>query len=184
MGETEHYVEYSRDGRVIKGQARAVRKSKYEEDVLVNNHTSVWGSYFSVRDMTWGYACCHLLSRNSICTGEAGKRAKSQVVNQVERRMLEAPPKDAASAMEEPPSVKASGLWGENLAPELDTKKLAKALQKADKQQRKAFERDERKRKYNSLREDDVTAEEMEAYRMKKVRADDPMANYKDPEDQ
>ena len=34
----EHYVEYSRLGNVIKGQERAVAKSKYEEDVYINNH--------------------------------------------------------------------------------------------------------------------------------------------------
>jgi hypothetical protein len=31
-GQTEDYVEYSRSGAVIKGQARAKAKSKYEED--------------------------------------------------------------------------------------------------------------------------------------------------------
>lgn len=32
-------------------------RSKYEEDVLINNHTSVWGSYW--KDGQWGYKCCH-----------------------------------------------------------------------------------------------------------------------------
>ena len=32
-------MEYSRLGNVIKGQERAVAKSKYEEDVHVNNHS-------------------------------------------------------------------------------------------------------------------------------------------------
>lgn len=182
MGETENYVEYSRDGRVIKGKARAVQKSKYEEDVLVNNHTAVWGSYFDVREMAWGYACCHLMSRNSICTGEAGKAVRKQVVNTQERKMLEAPPEDAERVAEEPPSMKANQLWGENMAPELDEKKLRKALKRANRKERKKFDSDERKRKYNSLESDNVTAEEMEAYRMTKVRANDPMANYVDPE--
>ena len=35
----EHYVEYSRLGNVIKGQEKAVAKSRYEEDVYINNHT-------------------------------------------------------------------------------------------------------------------------------------------------
>ena len=39
LAQTEHYVEYSRLGNVTKGQERAVAKSKYEEDVYVNNHT-------------------------------------------------------------------------------------------------------------------------------------------------
>ena len=35
----EDYVEYSRTGNVIKGQERAQIKSRYEEDLLINNHT-------------------------------------------------------------------------------------------------------------------------------------------------
>ncbi len=35
----EHYVEYSRLGNVIKGQEKAIAKSKYEEDIFTNNHT-------------------------------------------------------------------------------------------------------------------------------------------------
>ena len=70
----EEYVEYSRLGNVVHGQEKAVAKSKYEEDVFVNNHTSVWGSYWS--EGQWGYACCHSLVKLSYCTGEAGKLAQ------------------------------------------------------------------------------------------------------------
>lgn len=39
LAQTEEYVEYSRHGAVLKGQEKAVACSKYEEDVLINNHT-------------------------------------------------------------------------------------------------------------------------------------------------
>lgn len=39
LAQTEEYVEYSRHGAVLKGQDKAVACSKYEEDVLINNHT-------------------------------------------------------------------------------------------------------------------------------------------------
>ena len=39
LAQTEEYVEYSRSGNVVKGQERAVAKSRYEEDVFTNNHT-------------------------------------------------------------------------------------------------------------------------------------------------
>ena len=39
LAQTEEYVEYSRLGNVIKGQEKAVAKSRYEEDVFVNNHS-------------------------------------------------------------------------------------------------------------------------------------------------
>jgi pre-mRNA-processing factor SLU7 len=59
-------------GRVIKGQETKV-KSRYEEDVLINNHTAVWGSWW--KDGTWGFACCHQCVKNSYCTGAAGATA-------------------------------------------------------------------------------------------------------------
>ena len=42
LSSQEHYVEYSRLGNVIKGQERAVAKSKYEEDIHINNHSVSW----------------------------------------------------------------------------------------------------------------------------------------------
>jgi len=70
--ESEKYVEYDESG-AIKGAPKAIAKSKYPEDVLINNHTSVWGSWWS--NFKWGYACCHSMVKNSYCTGEEGKKA-------------------------------------------------------------------------------------------------------------
>ena len=67
FGQTDIYVEYSRQGQVIKGCQKAKVSSIYEEDVLTNNHTFVWGSYWS--DGQWGYRCCHSFIKNSYCTG-------------------------------------------------------------------------------------------------------------------
>ena len=41
LAQTEHYVEYSRAGKIIKGAEKAIVCSKYEEDVYINNHHSV-----------------------------------------------------------------------------------------------------------------------------------------------
>ena len=70
--ENERYVEYDDTG-LVKGAPRAEAKSKYAEDVFVNNHTSVWGSWWT--RFQWGYACCHSVVKNSYCTGEEGKFA-------------------------------------------------------------------------------------------------------------
>ena len=67
FAQTEEYVEYSRTGKVIKGQESAATKSRYEEDVYLGNHTSVFGSYWSAG--RWGYKCCHSFIKNSYCTG-------------------------------------------------------------------------------------------------------------------
>jgi len=71
----ERYVEYDERGK-IKGVPEKKEKSMYAEDVLVNNHTSVWGSWW--KDFKWGYACCHSVVKNSFCTGEAGKLAAEE----------------------------------------------------------------------------------------------------------
>ena len=62
-------------GRIIKGEA-SIKRSRYPEDVLINNHTSVWGSWWA--NGIWGYACCHQTTKNSFCTGEAGLEAEAQ----------------------------------------------------------------------------------------------------------
>ncbi|KAK4102757.1 hypothetical protein N658DRAFT_522773 [Parathielavia hyrcaniae] len=70
--ESETFVEYDEAG-LIKGAPRKAARSKYPEDVFINNHTSVWGSWWS--DFKWGYACCHSFVKNSYCTGDMGKQA-------------------------------------------------------------------------------------------------------------
>jgi hypothetical protein len=45
-----------------------VELSRYTEDVLVNGHTSVYGSLY--RDGKWGYRCCGQTDPKSACSGE------------------------------------------------------------------------------------------------------------------
>ena len=70
--ESEKYVEYDESG-AIKGTPKTIATSKYPEDLLINNHTSVWGSWWS--NFKWGYACCHSVIKNSYCTGSQGREA-------------------------------------------------------------------------------------------------------------
>ncbi|KAF4549284.1 Pre-mRNA-splicing factor slu7-like protein [Elsinoe fawcettii] len=70
--ENEKFVEYDAKGR-LKGESDRKEKSMYAEDVYINNHTSVWGSWW--KDFKWGYACCHSTTKNSYCVGEEGRKA-------------------------------------------------------------------------------------------------------------
>lgn len=73
-------------------------------------------------------------------------------------------------------------LWGTEVAADiaLDESKLAAALKAQEALQRGDVEVDDRKRKYNSMRDTgEVTAEEMEAYRLKRARDDDPLEQMK-----
>ena len=78
-------IEYSKDGRVIKGAPKAVVRSKYQEDIMNNNHQSVWGSFYDKRTGKWGYACCHSIIKMSYCTGEEGRKANEQHISAIGR---------------------------------------------------------------------------------------------------
>lgn len=92
--ENETYVEYDSRGRVKGHGAVGKKKSMYVEDVLINNHTAVWGSWW--RDFKWGYACCHSVMKNSYCVGPEGLKAvleaeaQSQLVSTNETRHTDA----------------------------------------------------------------------------------------------
>lgn len=204
---------------------------------MVNNHTSVWGSFYDRRTGKWGFRCCHSVIRNSYCTGEEGRRANEQHISELGAFALllgldrdacmpsshtyaltddHATPRHitphhptAASTRAKPTSegdaandgeggdgggkkkgstltstlTMRSELYGTDAAPtDLDEEKLKAARKKQREFQKAQVETDDRKRKYNSMSEAEVTKEDMEAYRMEKRHADDPMANFKDDE--
>ncbi|KAJ1433928.1 Pre-mRNA splicing Prp18-interacting factor [Sesbania bispinosa] len=173
LGQSERQVEYDRAGRIIKGQEAALPRSKYEEDVYINNHTTVWGSWW--KDHQWGFKCCKQTVRNSYCTGAAGIEAAEAASDLMRSNLAR---KETAEEDPQPAEEKRLATWGTDVPDDLvlDEKLLADALKKED--QRKREEKDERKRKYNVRWNDEVTAEDMEAYRMKKVHHDDPMKNF------
>ncbi|KAH0876541.1 hypothetical protein HID58_063935 [Brassica napus] len=173
LGQSERQVEYDRAGRIIKGQEVILPKSKYEEDVLANNHTTVWGSWW--RDHQWGYRCCQQTIRNSYCTGSAGIEAAEASLDLMKANIAR---KEACEDSPKKVEEKKMAAWGTDVPEdlELNEEALANALKKED--ERKREEKDERKRKYNVKYTNDVTPEEMEAYRMKRVHHEDPMKDF------
>ncbi|XP_057424716.1 pre-mRNA-splicing factor SLU7-like isoform X2 [Lotus japonicus] len=173
LGQTERQVEYDRAGRIIKGLEASLPKSKYEEDVYINNHTSIWGSWWN--DHQWGYKCCKQTIRNSYCTGAAGIEAAEAAADLMKANIDR---KVASEDTPAPAEEKRLATWGTDVPDDLvlDQKKLDEALRKED--ERKREEKDERKRKYNVRWNDEVTPEEMEAYRVKKIHHDDPMKDF------
>ena len=192
-------VEYSRDGRMIKGPGQkaskmVAQKSKYEEDVFTNGHTAVWGSYFHIGAWSWGYADDHSLMKSSYCTGAVGRKANDEA-NEMRygtglagsaalaqaRGMLKAQSTNASKQSKgsnaiDPPSSR-SKLYGEaDQKAQLDRDKVKAALEKLDREEKDVGDK-RKKRKYNSMNaETEVTEEEMEAYRMRKEISSDPMA--------
>ncbi|XP_066573177.1 pre-mRNA-splicing factor SLU7 [Amia ocellicauda] len=198
LAQTEDYVEYSRHGAVLKGQEKAVARSKYEEDILINNHVCIWGSYW--RDGYWGYKCCHSFVKQSYCTGSAGIQTSSGTAcAPFEEELIEEEPEEPKTLMEmhqekmkqekkkkkKKKNKKHKKRDSDSSDSEDEAKKrekLKKALNAEDVRV-KAVDAlmliDERKRPYNSLAEvREPTEEEMEAFRMKRPRPDDPMASF------
>ncbi|KAI9029388.1 pre-mRNA-splicing factor SLU7 [Hyaloraphidium curvatum] len=181
LAQTENYVEYSRTGRLVKGQEKAKVKSRYEEDVYINNHTSVWGSFW--RDGKWGYACCHGFTKNSYCTGEAGKEAAKAATIQangtskrttlVDQHLEALQSGKVAAAGKDPATSKKRKGEGDV---ELDKGKLSAALE--SEKRRRTLKAEDLETKYNSSRVDEVTEEELEAFRMARRDADDPMNSF------
>ena len=151
--ESERFVEYDEKG-LIKGAPAAKVKSKYPEDVLINNHTSVWGSWW--KDFTWGYLCCHSTVKNSYCTGEEGRKAFEEADHIRIGENLEEVPKSIAWQEEMNEEKHVPNGVSEDTNPKRDD-----AL---------------RKRKMLEM-QSGITEEEMEDYRKKRVAANDPMAN-------
>lgn len=73
--ESAQFLEYDGKGS-IRGAHRVPAKSQYPEDVIINNHTAVWGSWW--HNFRWGYACCHSTLKNSYCTGQDGIRLMNE----------------------------------------------------------------------------------------------------------
>lgn len=182
LGATEAYVEYDRAGRLIKGQERRKARSRYPEDQLINNHTSIFGSFW--KEGQWGYACCHSFVKNSFCTGAKGQLAEQEAQQALVSRTQAAEERRAAGqdASSSKPRGSGAAAWGTDI-PEgtgpLDSAKVKEAMQRLEEQERGA-EADDRKRGYHSFKalDSEVSAEEMEAYRLKRGRTDDPAAAF------
>ncbi|CAG9863898.1 unnamed protein product [Phyllotreta striolata] len=205
LAQTENYVEYSRSGKVIKGAEKEVIRSKYEEDVYINNHTSVWGSYW--RGGQWGYRCCYSFIKNSYCLGEAGKSVNAQPMADIktndepkEEQHHEDEVKEKNEAVDkESEESDSSSSSEEEKSKAKSKKKLKKKMKKQKKKQKKKDKEkekevkmsasmkeidedviaDDRKRPYNSMFEaKKPTEEQMEEYYKKRRRDEDPMSQF------
>uniref|UniRef100_A0AAV2MJT5 Pre-mRNA-splicing factor SLU7 n=1 Tax=Knipowitschia caucasica TaxID=637954 RepID=A0AAV2MJT5_KNICA len=193
LAQTEDYVEYSRHGAVLKGQEKAVARSKYEEDVVINNHTCIWGSYW--RDGFWGYKCCHSMVKHSYCTGDAGITVNSDCTpfeEDLTELQEEEQPKtllemhrdkmEKDKKKKKKKNKKHASDDSDSDDEEKKKEKLKKALEAEDKRVKHVdaiMLLDERKRPFSSLQEVKApTEEEIEAFRMKRCRPDDPMASF------
>lgn len=205
LGQTEAFLNYGKDGKLLKHLTKKpVVRTKYEEDNFINNHTSVWGSYFNKKYGVWGFQCCHSTIKNSYCTGKKGKEANDTADSKKmdaydTRKMLEKKTTETANKEEKNinPANFRNEIFGESnefQVKAIDTEKLKAAYEKADREKREN-EADEakknilngikggKKREYNSMKNVEVTVEDMEVYRLKRQKEEDPMAKFMDSEE-
>lgn len=185
--QTEAYVEYSSDGRALKGAKEIIPVSKYPEDILEKNHKAVWGSYY--KEGAWGYGCCYSTQRNSLCTGEAGKQAALATDADMAKRT-----KDAIAKRNPEPLTKQ---WEklqrerkENALPEeeaLEKEKkhqneVVKQMRKQAHEERMMAELDTARGYHSKIGTIDegvgMSEAAKEAYRLRRQMRDDPMASY------
>jgi len=164
--ENERYIEYDERGK-LKGQPERKEKSMYAEDVMINNHTSVWGSWW--KDFKWGYACCHSTMKNSYCVGEEGRKAIEES-DKFSRGMIASQAEEANEATEVPKTI----AWKEE---EMNEEHVPNAPDRPEKLRKDADQQNAAaKRTFADMR-DGVTEEEMDEYKRKKTSTNDPMAN-------
>lgn len=159
--ENERYVEYDASG-AIRGARKVESKSKYPEDVLINNHKSVWGSWWA--NFQWGYACCHSTVKNSYCTGEEGKLAFEKANHA-----------RIGGELEKLAPMKAVEYKSEAAGSAADAEDESESGEKGATEGR--LETGVKKRTLAEMK-GGVSEEELEAYKRSRTVADDPMASF------
>ena len=78
--ETRRRLEYlANEHRVIHSTATRMNiNSRYQEDLHVNGHSTVWGSYFDMTDKVWGYSCCKSVDKSAVCPNRHPKKPKPE----------------------------------------------------------------------------------------------------------
>ena len=160
--ESERYVEYDESG-AVRGAPRAAAISRYPEDVYINNHASVWGSWW--KDFHWGYACCHSTVKNSYCTGAAGRKAVEEADQiRASGELIQDDPTGGDAMITIIPEASVASA---------DFKKILEMNSRKEEQLSSL----PRKRVLVEIKED-IDKQELEVYKRSRAAADDPMAKH------
>ncbi|KAJ3371064.1 mRNA splicing protein [Kappamyces sp. JEL0680] len=156
IGQSEEWVEYNATGELIRGNKPVVR-SRWEEDVYLSNHTSIWGSFWE--DGQWGFACCQSFVKGSYCGGIQSIEARIYQKKRMEAQL--AAPRNSEKQPDEQQSKSLMEVHKEKLGGKgkavlaLERIKDAEALEKA-KLEAEIQEIKEKEKKEKKLREQDA----------------------------
>lgn len=178
--QTENYVEFSRDGKIIKGEEKAIPKSKYDEDVYNSNHVSVWGSYWN--NGRWGYSCCKQMVKGAYCTRDTTQDVNNTEASAASNSENNDSKIDRAALDKEIEAARLrefeSRMLHEAKKKHQETKAKEEAsVSSSDSESEDTSAKKSKKRKtFGDNME--VTEEEMEEYNKKRLKFDDPMRNF------
>lgn len=169
LAQTEEYVEYSRSGKVIKGIEKPKARSIYEEDVYINNHTTIWGSYWNAG--RWGYKCCKSFIKNSYCVGMQEPEGYSEQQHTTTPSAASVAPPIADAAPQIPTEedvgnqaveseVDSAHSTEESSESEEEVKESKKSKKKSKKREKKKRAKEQRKnkKKHKEVKEKETTA--------------------------
>jgi pre-mRNA-processing factor SLU7 len=126
-----------------------IRYSNFFSAAYINNHTSVWGSWFDKSTAQWGYACCHSTLHISYCAGLAGIEATD--ASSAKQLLSSSLPPEASPSSSKAEPVKQNDKIEQNFSKKrvgegdvsLDKEKLEQALREEKKRKAKAGYEDE-----------------------------------------
>lgn len=68
----------SDQGEGERASRRIVVRSRYPEDIHINGHSAVWGSYYDRDSKRWGYLCCKVLDKQGHCEADANAHKRNR----------------------------------------------------------------------------------------------------------
>eukprot|EP00929_Paragymnodinium_shiwhaense_P070075 TRINITY_DN35451_c0_g1_i1.p1 TRINITY_DN35451_c0_g1~~TRINITY_DN35451_c0_g1_i1.p1 ORF type:complete len:339 (+),score=139.44 TRINITY_DN35451_c0_g1_i1:158-1174(+) len=66
--------------------ARPLAKSKFKEDVKINGHDAVWGSWYSLEEQKWGFGCCKIMERSAECPNTPAEEDQAKAAAEVPKK--------------------------------------------------------------------------------------------------
>lgn len=168
---SEKFVQFTGTGKRIGDKSSGIVRSRYQEDVFLKDHTSVWGSYWEKG--CWGYSCCKSLIKTSDCHSASSKLVNNTHDVHKGKELLR-----YLTAKSHKPHTQSISNKDADIIHEERVNTALENIQKEQAEMEKILRLDERKRPYHSSirHSNNIPIEiEMEAHQRLKRTKEDPM---------
>lgn len=143
---------------------RIMARSRYEEDVRIRGHRSVWGSWYSEQEKKWGFACCKIRDflvercplepapEEKVEKAPRGKKRRRRGGAQADGAASDDAPEGSPEEAEEEPAAPQGGLQGRAAG----SSSSAPDAPLMDERMLQAAERREKQRKLDERKKDEA----------------------------